>query len=267
MLLYTNAEQERNIYFEYKDSFLKRNKDFLERYFALVRNLDEESIHTVNTILKRLECLFATEEKKLDLFSEKEACDLQRMKQDFKDRIFKINDMLFAYGSHYLPKNFFDNGVWYYKYGLNYVRDMAVVRNGDILDLGAFIGDSSIFFMKYTDRNVYAVEAQKDNCKLLEQTISLNRTDNIKIVNCAVSDHIGRGYIHHCENANLGTLNPYAGRQYQDKEEISIDTVDHIVKEYGMNVSLIKADIEGSESAMLRGAVETLKKYRPIILI
>ncbi len=63
MLLYTNAEQERNIYFEYKDSFLKRNKDFLERYFALVRNLDEESIHTVNTILKRLECLFATEEK------------------------------------------------------------------------------------------------------------------------------------------------------------------------------------------------------------
>ena len=264
---YRCADTERNLYLKYKEDYTIKNETFIKRYFRLMKNLDEHSAKTVNVILDRLQLLYSTTNKQLDIFTESEQLQLTECKKILDKEIFRVGDDIYAYGNSYLPKKFFNLGIWFYKYGLDFVENKAFVRQGDIIDCGAYIGDSTLLFSHYTDKRVYALEAQKENCNLIERTISLNEAENIRILNVAVADEKRKGYIYHHDNANWGTMNPYSVRDYSGKEEISVDTIDHIVEENQIHCSLIKADIEVSEGAMLRGAVQTLKKYRPVLLI
>jgi hypothetical protein len=51
------------------------------------------------------------------------------------------------------------------------------------------------------------------------------------------------------------------------EEEVPVQTLDAYAEEHGLEVGLIKADIEGAEPAFLQGARETIIKHRPILLI
>ena len=51
------------------------------------------------------------------------------------------------------------------------------------------------------------------------------------------------------------------------KQKIKTTTLDKYVKEHNIKVGLIKVDIEGFEPYFLKGAVETLKEQKPIILL
>ena len=45
-------------------------------------------------------------------------------------------------------------------------------------------------------------------------------------------------------------------------------TLDAIIKEAGVSrVDVVKIDVEGSEFSVLKGAQETLAKYRPVLLV
>ena len=43
--------------------------------------------------------------------------------------------------------------------------------------------------------------------------------------------------------------------------------LDHFAEEHGLTVGLIKADIEGAEQSLLRGAEKTIRKDRPALMI
>ena len=47
-------------------------------------------------------------------------------------------------------------------------------------------------------------------------------------------------------------------------QSVEVDTIDNIVK---TRVDFIKLDIEGAEQSAIEGAVETIKKYKPILAI
>lgn len=49
------------------------------------------------------------------------------------------------------------------------------------------------------------------------------------------------------------------------EEEIVVDTIDNIAGEW--DVSIIKMDIEGSEIDALNGAIDTIQRCRPILMI
>ena len=54
----------------------------------------------------------------------------------------------------------------------------------------------------------------------------------------------------------------------QAKMLIQLKTLDRIVSEKKLNhLDLIKIDIDGHEPAFLRGATETIRKFRPVIVI
>ncbi|HEX7390899.1 MAG TPA: FkbM family methyltransferase [Acidiphilium sp.] len=51
-------------------------------------------------------------------------------------------------------------------------------------------------------------------------------------------------------------------------ELVAIVPLDSLIEQLGLNqVDFIKADIEGYEMEMIRGAYETIKKFRPVILL
>jgi hypothetical protein len=49
--------------------------------------------------------------------------------------------------------------------------------------------------------------------------------------------------------------------------EVGITTLDEIAKTHGLErIDLVKIDVEGSETAVLQGAQEALRKFRPVLV-
>ena len=136
-----------------------------------------------------------------------------------------------------------------------------------MIDAGAFVGDTSLLFSKKIKGTVYALEALKENCEKLKKTIQLNQIDNIQIVNKAVGSKSGISYISQNQNTNWTTMVPIDCREYKNELAVEVTTIDDFVKENGLKISLIKAHVEGMESELVRGAVETLKSQKPTLLI
>lgn len=266
--MYIRAKREREIYKEFEQDFTKYDSLFWSRYNALISNLDSDSIDTVNIILKRLALIFSSEKESLDIWSTKEINELEKIQEELYDKICTFGTSAFLYKEFKLPKCYFDNGIYYYYYyGIPRLSNVEKAFSGDVIDCGAFIGDSSLLFSKYTKKRVYAIEAQAENIEYIKSTAELNRVDNIIPINIGISDKAGVTKVYGHENSNFGTLNPYIGREYKGENIINTTTIDNIVDEYSIVPSFIKADIEGSESAMVKGAIKTLTKFHPTLII
>jgi FkbM family methyltransferase len=96
-----------------------------------------------------------------------------------------------------------------------------------------------------------------------------SKLDNCRISNIALSDTKGTS------SFNYVVTNPaYSGlvkRQYDRADEkdqtitVNTDKLDDVLPA-DYKVDLIKIDVEGGEMLVLKGAVQTLKKYRPLII-
>lgn len=126
------------------------------------------------------------------------------------------------------------------------------LRNERYLDLGAYRGDTVDEFLRYTDgyRHITAVEPNPKNyLKLTQLVANISRAE---AVNAGIADHTGVMRI----SKRAGRM-PVLGDE--NGVEVPVTTVDGL----DCSPTYIKADIEGMESAMLRGAEHTLKTYRP----
>ncbi len=61
-------------------------------------------------------------------------------------------------------------------------------------------------------------------------------------------------------------VHPSATNRPHDTIEVKGDTIDNLVNQLDLNPGFIKIDTEGAEYMVLRGAINTLEKSRPVIL-
>ena len=130
----------------------------------------------------------------------------------------------------------------------------------DILDCWAYIWDSSIAFSdQFSDSKVYAIEASPINIHKLQEVISLHKkSSQIIPINVWVWDKDKKWYI---SDEWIWSRISTTG------VSIQIRSIDSLVDEYNLNPWLIKRDIEWFEYESLLGTIETIKKYKPILLI
>ena len=50
-------------------------------------------------------------------------------------------------------------------------------------------------------------------------------------------------------------------------EDVEVITLDDYVREHNLDVGLIKVDVEGFEPEVIRGALETIKKSHPVLVL
>lgn len=120
------------------------------------------------------------------------------------------------------------------------------------LDLGAYRGDTVDEFLHYTDgyRSITAVEPNPKNYQKLCEHIQ--DTEKAVALNPGISDTVGVMRIGK-KSGRMAALGDENG------VEIPVTTVDAL----DVQPTYIKTDIEGMESAMLRGAVRTLRTLKP----
>ena len=168
-----------------------------------------------------------------------------------------------------------DSVDWYIYFGFSESSRMklyALIRPGDVvMDIGANVGDVTLHCSKLVGREgrVLAFEPDPVNFQRLTTNLTLNNFENIKVHNIGFGDVPGtfRMALDHKDNKGMTRI---AGDDYQGSHaEVAITTLDEFCsgKEFPGKVNVVKIDVEGFETRILRGANTFIKKYRPKLFV
>ncbi len=147
-----------------------------------------------------------------------------------------------------------------------------------IIDIGAHAGSHSFMYNKInSNASIYSFEPQKNMYDLLNYNLYQNNScNNIKTYNLALGhtnmnthmmDYVIDGptinakieYGSDCL-FNLGGLSLGSSG-----EPVKMMTLDKFVEDEQIAVDFIKIDVEGAESLVAKGALNTIEKFKPII--
>lgn len=256
---------------KHQQSFIKYLSDtttITKKYQNLVSKLDVDSIDTINLIMKRLQLIMNSLNTTLDIFTRYEQGILRMKSDEFNAHIIKISEELFCYKHYKLTQNSFSPEVFYYKFGLDRLISLDSKCKDDFIDVGAYIGDSALILSPLTQGKVFAFEAFKESYDIMQKTIELNHLNNVIPVNMALGSEEKIISLNIRENEASGNgCVKREGVTYIDEIQVAQDTLDNYVVKNNLNVGLIKVDIEGAEQDFLVGAIETIKKFKPILII
>jgi FkbM family methyltransferase len=136
-----------------------------------------------------------------------------------------------------------------------------------VCDIGANIGAQTAFFAHCVPRGaVYAFEPVRANYQLLMTNITLNEFANAVPLHGAVGAAPGRIRVPGIDlrvPANFGSiiLDSAGSSDGEDVPLFALDALDL------PRCALVKIDVEGMESEVLRGATATLERCKPVIFV
>ena len=145
-----------------------------------------------------------------------------------------------------------------------------------MIDVGANQGEFSLLAAKYLIKGrVIAFEPQNDMYQLLTGNVNLNKFKNITVFNFGLSDHEGTMKLYTVPeevdkiggNEGLFTAFPNDSRK-QFVQQFELKKLAQVVQDEDIDkLDIIKIDVEGGELYVLKGAFNTLKKYKPKLII
>lgn len=142
---------------------------------------------------------------------------------------------------------------------------------GNYFDIGANSGIYSLMLAKFNPGAViHAFEPVPRNLKYFKKYIASNNFSNIKLNDVALSDKTGEIEFNFQDSITL----PLGGSLRDDISnpdlKIIVKTItlnSYVLKNSLESVDFIKIDTEGAENEVLCGALDTIKKYKPIIVL
>lgn len=233
------------------------HEDFPLKLNELLKNFPEDSRKRAIELFLRANAVYLL--NKDTLFTDEEL-KLQEEYIEFSNKNvsgneicgFKFTDQ--SYNKHCFMNDFTD-------------EDRNYIGNKDIIDAGAYIGDSSLAFSKLTSSRVHAFEPFSESFNKLLENIKLNDLDNIVPVEASLSDRNGEEKIYLSGNNVQGITSDESIRGYDKSFTVGTMTIDKYVQDNNLNVGFIKVDVEGSEQRLLKGAIETIKSQKPFLIL
>ena len=179
-----------------------------------------------------------------------------------------ISDIIsiFFYHHPFVQKNFIKNSA--FPFEGPYEEAGAALKEGDVvIDAGANIGIFSLFASQKvgTEGQVIAFEPIQETRVLLEKNISSHPIRNIKASHFALGEKTGTTTFSK-DTGLLGSSGIFS--KGENSEEVMEITLDEYVQINGIKkVDFIKADIEGMERSLLKGAEKTIREHKPKVAI
>jgi FkbM family methyltransferase len=145
----------------------------------------------------------------------------------------------------------------------SWLIDNEVVKN-NIIDLGAWIGDNSIVWAKKIDKIVFAIDPSPSNGDFIKNLIDLNQLTNVKFIQKAISDknktistrlEFGEN-LHHCS----------FDENEEGKTKLESFSLDYLFENGEIyDIGYIHLDVEGMEFTVIKGCLNIIEKYSPVI--
>ncbi len=224
------------------ESFVRRSwsAGYEEARQRLREPLDPESRGVVDKVLRRHQYVYTHNVLKHSVVYDAE---------ELKNRKI-LRRVLPALGAQLgLEPHLTEASVFYYHHGFRHTSlppDWPQRFAGRvILDVGAAVGDSAFIFQKhYQPSEIHSFEPQQIRMDHLRNVVRQHGLDRVKL-----------------EQSALG---PEPGA-WADGSRVR--TVDEYVQSNNLDIGLIKMDVEGAEQMVLRGAPETLKEQKPLLVV
>ena len=145
---------------------------------------------------------------------------------------------------------------------------------GNIVDLGAWIGDNALPWSKNLlippkaefdtgaeGAIVYAIDPSPDNCQFIRDLASLNNIQNIRVIQKAISDK--REVL--CTNDHL-THCSFVSDDDSGRNQVKAWPLDDLYNAGEIaDVAFIHLDVEGMENRVVAGATTLIAECKPII--
>ena len=146
---------------------------------------------------------------------------------------------------------------------------LKIIQPGDICwDIGANIGFyTCLLASRVKDAGVVvAFEPALRTCGYLRENVSLNRFENVTVVNKGLGDTVEQRHLYYSE-ARLaeGTASLKYADERAASERVTLDTIDNLISELPVP-DFIKIDVEGYQLEVLRGGEHCLKTHAPLLM-
>lgn len=233
------------------------NDDFTGKLDRITENLDSKNRRMFKWYLLR--ALVSSVMRKNTLYFDDEITQLEKFRQFKKDNITEDGVCGFKYTGEFNLAGFIDMN-------LN-ENDLEYIRDKNIIDAGAFTGDTALPMSGLTDKNIYAFEPFKESFDLLAKNINDNNLENIIPINKSLGNINGERTLYLSGNNIQGITSDSRIRAYDNELKVEETTVDTFVKENNLEVGYITIDVEGAEMDLLNGAIDTIRTQRPILVI
>lgn len=133
-----------------------------------------------------------------------------------------------------------ENGDFASIYGYG-VYEKLDFRGKTVFDIGANVGDSSVYFSINGASQVIAVEPAPLNFQALEKNIRLNSLKNVSAINCGIGRHESVITVKKDFFSNGHLLFDKSG------DRVKMMTLDDLTRQYHREPSVLKMDCEGYE--------------------
>ena len=152
------------------------------------------------------------------------------------------------------------------------VYNKYLTKESVVIEAGCHIGTHTMVISDLC-KTLYCFEPLPSSKKLLESNVLLNGRNNVAVCDFALGESYYKAEIGWSGEANKGATGisknnaydtPSWAKEMSEKIEVNVMPIDNLRLD---KLDFIKADVEGFEINLINGGIETIKKYKPIILI
>lgn len=225
---------------------------------SLMDEFDSESRNVLLSLYEKLKMMPSQQYLEHCRFDFKSLDSIDRLIPDFNLKLEKMNLKRKS-----LPFKL-SLEEYYFLHGMVYIENSKVIaylKNGTFLDCGAYSGGSAYVMQKYLPYKVVSFEMDVFNANLYLKNIKkLNLEKKCQLIQKGLGQKSETLY---CSLEGSGAMVVNSGNNC-----IELISIDDAATLYHLNaIKWIKADIEGYGLKMLKGAVETIRRDRPIITL
>lgn len=139
-------------------------------------------------------------------------------------------------------------------------------KTGTVLDIGANIGNHTIFLSRIFDQ-VISFEPVPRNCWILKANLHLNQVRNVRLVEKGLSNKNGKLFFNNdprSTNDRLSERNPSATTE-ENAVEVAVGDEELAKLDFPAPIVMIKIDVEGLEPEVIMGLEKTISSNKPTI--
>ncbi|MGH8980171.1 MAG: FkbM family methyltransferase [Acidimicrobiales bacterium] len=137
-----------------------------------------------------------------------------------------------------------------------------------VIDVGANLGYHTVHLANLVGKkgSVLAVEANPDNCLLINAAVEANHFSNVQVLPCALGSERGWSYFTTHVGTNGGLLGDKSAKPVVGAGTVvPLFRMDDLLN-VNMPLNLIKVDVEGAEGLVMQGGSENLARHRPVVI-
>ncbi|MDX6615649.1 MAG: hypothetical protein QOD60_740 [Solirubrobacterales bacterium] len=182
------------------------------------------------------------------------------------------------FGSHggklRLPARFGEGGAAPFVFRENYEPEIGYVDRAlqpgmVFVDGGANLGVYTVIASNAVGDGgrVLSFEPGNDAYERLSVNVAANTATNVSARQAALSDSSGLAPLYHTAGHSVSYSLAPDDAGDTSSEQVKTVTIDEVMAEEGLDrLDFVKLDVEGSEELALRGAAESLTRFRPVVM-